>query len=439
MTTRTQAIPRTSADLMTRRAAAIPDGLAQAHPLFVARAHNAEIWDVEDRRFIDFTSGIAVVNTGHCHPTVIDAVQKQASLFSHTCFQVVAYEAYVELAERLNTLAPGHAPKKTLLMNTGAEAVENAVKIARAYTGRPGIIAFNGSFHGRTLLALGLTGKMTPYKRGFGPFPADIYHAPFPCALHDISVDDAINGVENLFTTVIEPERVAAFIVEPVQGEGGYYPAPSLFLQRLRVLADELDILLIADEIQTGMGRTGELFATDHSGIVPDLTTLAKGLGGGFPIAAVVGRADVMDAPTPGGLGSTFAGNPVACAAALAVLDVIEAEGLCERAMEIGKHLRVRLRELANVHRAIGDVRGLGAMVALELFEDGDTERPDPGLTRELIAEARTRGLLLLPCGRHANVVRIMVPLTIEQATLDEGLDIFTDSFEAIASRSVGV
>jgi len=439
MTTRTQTITRSNDELMKRRAAAIPDGLAQAHPLFAARAHNAEIWDVEDRRFIDFTSGIAVVNTGHCHPAVIDAVLKQASLFNHTCFQVVAYEAYVELAERLNALAPGHAPKKTLLMNTGAEAIENAVKIARAYTGRSGIIAFNGSFHGRTLLALGLTGKMTPYKRGFGPFPAEIHHAPFPCALHDISVDDAINGVENLFTTVIEPDRVAAFIVEPVQGEGGYYPAPSLFLQRLRVLADELDILLIADEIQTGIGRTGEIFATEHSGIVPDITTLAKGLGGGFPIAAVVGRAEVMDATTPGGLGSTFAGNPVACAAALAVLDVIEAEGLCERATEIGKHLRVRLRELANDHAAIGDVRGLGAMVALELFEDGDTHRPDPGLTRDLIAEARKRGLLLLPCGRHGNVVRIMVPLTIEQAILDEGLDLLTDSFEAIASRSIGV
>ncbi len=424
--------PAQPSDLLMRREAALPRGLAQAHPLFASHARNAEIHDVANRRFIDFTAGIAVVNTGHCHPRIIDAIVDQTARFSHTCFQVVAYEVYVELAERLNQLAPGHAPKKTLLLNSGAEAVENAVKIARAYTGRPGIIAFDDAFHGRTLFALGLTGKVSPYKRGFGPFPAEIHHAPYPVGLHGISVDDAIAGVDTLFRTRIEPERVAAIIVEPVQGEGGYYPAPPLFLQRLRVLADEHRILLIADEIQTGMARTGELFAVDHSGVVPDIITLAKGLGGGFPISAVIGRADVMDAVGSGGLGTTFGGNPIACAAALAVLEVIESEGLCERAAEIGRHMRLRLHEIASRHREIGDVRGLGAMVAVELFEHGDPCRPATGLTRKVIAQARERGLLLLACGRDGNVIRLMVPLTIEQAVLDEGLDILADSLEAV-------
>lgn len=436
MTAQARPTPAGNPDFMARRDAAVPRGLAQAHPLCVARARNAEVWDIEGRRYIDFCGGIAVVNTGHCHPKVIEAVTRQTALVSHTCFQVLGYEPYLRLAERLNALAPSHLPQKTLLMSTGAEAVENAIKIARAFTGRPGIIAFEGGFHGRTLLALALTGKVDPYKRGFGPFPADVFHAPYPCALHGVSVDDAIDGVERLFKTSIEPARVAAFIVEPVQGEGGYYPAPAMFLQRLRALADELDILLVADEVQTGIGRTGELFAIEHSGVVPDLITLAKGLGGGFPVSAVVGRADVMDAADPGGLGSTFAGNPLACAAALAVLDVVEDEGLCERAGEIGRHLLLHLGELARRHRAIAEVRGLGAMVALELCEDGDPRRPAPALTRALIAEARERGLLLLACGRYGNVVRLMMPLTIEQGILDEGLDILATALEAVAVPS---
>jgi 4-aminobutyrate aminotransferase len=436
MTAQPRSTPTSNPDFIARRDAAVPRGLAPAHPLCIARAKNAELWDIEGRRYIDFCSGIAVVNTGHCHPKVIEAVERQTARFNHTCFQLLGYEGYLRLAERLNALAPSHLPQKTLLMSTGAEAVENAVKIARAFTGRPGIIAFEGGFHGRTLLALGLTGKIDPYKRGFGPFPGDIYHAPYPCALHGVSVDDAIEGVERLLKTSIEAARVAAFIVEPVQGEGGYYPAPAMFLQRLRALADELDILLIADEIQTGIGRTGELFAIEHSGVVPDLITLAKGLGGGFPISAVVGRADVMDAIAPGGIGSTFAGNPLACAAALAVLDVIEDESLCERANEIGKHLLTHLGELARRHRAIAEVRGLGAMVALELCEDGDVRRPAAELTRALIAEARERGLLLLACGRYGNVVRLMMPLTIEQAILDEGLDLLAASLEAVAGPS---
>ncbi|MBV2264123.1 MAG: aminotransferase class III-fold pyridoxal phosphate-dependent enzyme, partial [Thauera sp.] len=328
---------------------------------------------------------------------------------------------------------PGDAPKKTMLVSTGAEAVENAVKIARAFTGRPGVIAFNGAFHGRTLLTLGLTGKIDPYKLGVGPFPAEIYHAPYPCALHDVSVEDAIHGVELLFKNDIEAGRVAAFIVEPVQGEGGYYPAPAEFLQRLRALADKHGILLIADEIQSGIGRCGKMFAVEHSGVVPDLITLAKGLGGGFPVAAVVGRAEVMDALAPGGLGSTYAGAPMACAAALAVLDVMEEEKLCERAITVGEHMQRRLRELATRHKCIGDVRGLGAMVAVEFFHDGDHARPAPEIAKAVIAAALQRGLLLLSCGSYGNVLRLMVPLTIEQTVLDEGLDLLAAAMDAAA------
>lgn len=411
-----------NAGQMARRSAALPRGVGQGHPVFVARARNAEIWDVEGRRYIDFVAGIAVVNTGHCHPRVIEAAQRQLAAFTHTCFQVVAYDGYVTLCERLNALAPGDFAKKTMLINTGAEAVENSIKIARAYTGRPGVIAFHGGFHGRTLLALGLTGKVDPYKLGVGPFPGEIFHAPFPCELHGIGVTDAIHGIEMLFKSDIEPSRVAAFMIEPVQGEGGYYPAPAEFLQRLRALADKHGILLISDEIQSGMARTGRMFGIEHSSVVPDIITMAKGLGGGFPVAAVTGRAEVMDALNPGGLGSTYAGSPIACEAALAVLDVIEEEGLCDRAGELGLHMQARLKALAGHQPCIAEVRGLGAMVAVELCHDRDPERPAPELARAVIAEARERGLLLLSCGSYGNVLRLMVPLTIEHSVLDEGL-----------------
>ncbi|MCL4759789.1 MAG: 4-aminobutyrate--2-oxoglutarate transaminase [Rhodocyclaceae bacterium] len=424
------------ADLMSRRAAALPRGVGQAHPLFAARARNAEIWDVEGRRFIDFVAGIAVVNTGHGHPAVIEAAARQIPQFTHTCFQVVGYESYLRLCERLNALAPGETPKKTMLLSTGAEAVENAIKIARAHTGRPGVIAFNGAFHGRTLLALGLTGKIDPYKLGVGPFPGEIFHAPYPCALRGVSVDEAIAGVERLFKNDIEAARVAAFIVEPVQGEGGYHPAPPEFLRRLRELADRHGILLIADEIQTGIARTGKLFAMEHSGVAADLTTLAKGLGGGFPVAAVVGRAEVMDALGPGGLGSTYAGSPLACEAALAVLDVVERENLCARAATLGAHIQARLRTLAGTHDCIGDVRGLGAMVALEFCHARDPQRPAPELTKAVISEAAARGLLLLSCGTHGNVLRLMVPLTIEEAILDEGLDLLAAAIAVVVARA---
>ena len=421
--------------LRRRQAAAVPRGLSRAHPVYAARASNAELWDVEGRRFIDFCGGIAVVNTGHCHPRVLGAVESQLRRFTHTCIQVVAYEPYVRLAERLNALAPGSGPKKTLFLSTGAEAVENAVKIARASTGRTGIIAFAGAFHGRTMMALALTGKVRPYKAGFGPYPAEVFHAPFPCDLHGVSVDDAIRGVERLLKSEIEPRRVAAVVVEPVQGEGGYYVAPPEFLRRLRSLCDEHGMLLIADEIQTGIGRTGKMFAVEHSGVVPDIITLAKGLGGGFPISAVVGCAKVMDAVDVGGLGGTYAGSPIGCAAALAVLDVIEQEGLLERSHWLGARMESRLREMARRHLFIGDVRGLGLMLAIELFEGGDRSKPAPELASRVIQEARERGLLLLGCGIHGNAIRMMTPLTIPERVMDEGLRILDDALAAVSTR----
>lgn len=411
-------------ELMARRIAALPRGVGQTFPVFVARAQNAEVWDVEGRRYIDFAGGIGVLNVGHGHPKVVAAVQEQVGRFSHTCFQVLAYESYVAVCERLNRLAPGSSPKKSFLVSTGAEAVENAVKVARAYTGRSAVIAFGGGFHGRTLLGMGLTGKVAPYKTGFGPFPNEIFHAPFPSALHGVSVDDAIAGVEKLFKYDVDPARVAAMIVEPVQGEGGFYVAPADFLKRLRALCDAHGILLIADEIQSGAGRTGTWLAIEHAGVVPDLITMAKSIGDGYPVAAVIGRADVMDAPAPGGLGGTYAGNPVACAAVLAVLDAFEEEKLLERSRRLGEHLTARLRDLAGRHASIAEVRGLGAMVAIELCKDGDPHRPDADLTKALTARAIEKGLALLSCGTYGNVIRILVPLTAEPAIVDEGLDI---------------
>ncbi|MDR2637348.1 MAG: 4-aminobutyrate--2-oxoglutarate transaminase [Zoogloeaceae bacterium] len=418
---------QTNAQLFQRRVDALPRGVGNAHPVFAKKALNAEIWDVEGKRYIDFCAGIAVVNTGHCHPKVVAAIETQAPLFTHTCFQTVAYEGYVTLAERLNKLAPGSAPKKTFFMNTGAEAVENAVKAARAYTGRSGVIAFQGAFHGRTLLTLALTGKVAPYKIGYGPFPGDIFHAPYPSECAGVSVDDAIAGIEKIFKSDIEASRVAAILVEPVQGEGGYIPAPADFLQRLRALADQNGILLIADEIQSGVARTGKFFAIEHSGVIPDIITLAKGLGGGTVISAIVGRADVMDASTSGGLGGTYGGNPVSCAAALAVLDIVEEENLCARSVAIGARIRGYFSELARKVSCIGDIRGLGAMSAVEFSIGGDKQQPAPKIANALKTEALKRGLFLLTCGVNGNVLRLMTPLTISDAVLDEGLAIIGD------------
>lgn len=424
-----------NAQLMVRRRAAVARGVGQVFEIFVERACNAELWDVEGKRYIDFAGGIAVLNTGHCHPSVIEAVQRQLTRYTHTCFQVLAYEPYVALAEKLNALAPGAFAKKTLLLSSGAEAVENAVKIARAYTRRSGVIAFTGGYHGRTMMTLGLTGKVQPYKSGFGPYPAEIFHAKFPNALHGVSVDEAIASVEQIFKNDIEAERVAAFIVEPVQGEGGFYIAPPEFVRRLRELADRHGILLIADEVQTGAGRTGTWFACEQWGVAPDLITTAKSLAGGFPISGVVGRAEVMDAPAPGGLGGTYAGSPIACAAALAVLEVFEQEQLLARSRALGERLVQRLSAIAETLSAIGDVRALGAMVAIELFavENGraDLRRPDPELTRLVVADAARRGLILLSCGSNGNVIRILVPLTASNALIEEGLDILQASLAA--------
>jgi len=421
-----------NAALMTRRSAAVARGVGQAHEIFVSRAANAELWDVEGRRYIDFAGGIAVLNTGHCHPEITAAVKAQAELYSHTCFQVLAYEPYVELAERLNALAPGAFAKKSVFLSTGAEAVENAVKIARAHTRRPGVIAFTGGYHGRTMMTLGLTGKVAPYKVGFGPFPGEVFHALYPNALHGVSVDEALHSVELLFKNDIEPERVAAFILEPVQGEGGFYVAPNDFVEGLRALADRHGILIIADEVQTGAGRTGTWFASEQWPVAPDLITTAKSMAGGFPISGVVGRAEVMDAPAPGGLGGTYAGSPIGCAAALAVLKVFDDEQLLARSRALGERLMVGLRRIAAGEPSIGDVRGLGAMVAIELFEEGDTARPDAALTRKVVAEAARRGLILLSCGTYGNVIRVLVPLTASDLLVDEGLALLADSFAAL-------
>ena len=422
---------QTNDALMARRAAALPRGVAQAHGVFAVRAENAEIWDVEGRRWIDFCAGIAVVNTGHCHPHVMAAARAQLNQFTHTCFQVVAYESYVELAERLNKLAPGASPKKTFFMNTGAEAVENAIKVARAYTGRSGVIAFNGAFHGRTMFSLALTGKVDPYKKGFGPFPAEVYHAPFPDPLHGVSIDDAFHGLELIFKNDIEATRVAAIIVEPVQGEGGYIPAPAEFLQRLRALCDQHGIVLIVDEIQTGAARCGKFFAVEHAGIEPDVITMAKGLGGGMTLSAVIGKAAIMDAAVPGGLGSTYAGHPVAVAASLAVLEVIEKEKLADRAAMLGEKCRSRLNALRARFSCIADVRGLGAMTAVEFSHGGDPKKPAGDIAAALKAEAAKRGLLLLNCGSYGNVLRLMLPLTIPDSVLDEGMEILEASLTA--------
>lgn len=423
----------TNAALFARREAAIPRGVGHSHQIFIARGENAEIWDVEGRRFIDFAGGIAVLNTGHRHPAVIQAVKDQLDRYTHTCFQVLAYEPYVELAERINAKAPGDFAKKTLFLTTGSEAVENAIKIARSATGRSGVICFSGGYHGRTLLTLAMTGKVAPYKTGFGPFPAEVFHATFPNALHGVTVDDSIASVEAIFKNDIEAKRVAAIILEPVQGEGGFVIAPPELLQRLRTLCDANGILLICDEVQTGAGRTGTWFAVEQSGIAPDLITMAKSMAGGFPISAVVGRAEVMDAAAPGGLGGTYAGSPIACAAALAVLDVFEKENLLQRSRDVGKRLQAGLKTMAARHSCIGDVRGLGAMVAIELFKNGDPKQPDADLAKRITAEATARGLILLTCGSYGNVIRILVPLTASDALLDEGLDIMAACFDAVA------
>jgi 4-aminobutyrate aminotransferase/(S)-3-amino-2-methylpropionate transaminase len=425
----------TNAELLARRQAAVPRGVNTAHPVFAVRASNAEIWDVEGKRYIDFVGGIGVQNTGHRHPKVVKAIEAALQGTIHTAFQVSAYESYIALAERLNAAAPIEGPAKTIFFSTGAEAVENATKIARYATKRSAVIAFSGAFHGRTLFTMAMTGKVVPYKAGFGDMPGGVHRLPFPIESHGHTAAQSLEALEMLFKTDVEPSRVAAIIIEPVQGEGGFYVAPFEFLRALRAICDKHGILLIDDEIQAGFARTGKIFAIEHSGVKPDLITTAKSLAGGMPLSGVIGRAAIMDAPDPGGLGGTYAGNPLACAAGLAVMDVIQEEKILERSVTLGDKLTSRLKQMAlrNDLPPIDDIRGLGAMVAFDIVKTRGTQEPDADRTKKLLGEALKRGLILLTCGLYGNGVRILVPITIEDHVLDEALGILEDSLKAIA------
>lgn len=416
-------MPANSA-LLARRTAAVPRGVATAFPVFADHAQNAELWDVEGKHYFDFAGGIAVLNTGHRHPKVIAAVEAQLGRFTHAAFQVTAYEPYVELAEKLNARAPFAGPAKTIFFTTGGEALENAVKIARAHTGRSAVITFTGGFHGRTMLTMAMTGKVAPYKKKFGPMPAEVFHVPFPVEAHGVSVQQALDALAFLFRADVEPERVAAIVIEPVQGEGGFYEAPIELLAELRRICDDHGIVLVADEVQTGFGRTGKLFAMEHTGVEPDVVTVAKSLGGGFPISGVIGRAHIMDAPEPGGLGGTYAGSPIACAAALAVLDVIDQEKLLARAETIGARIKGRLATIAARNDAvpIAAIRGRGAMIGFDIVKSRGAYAPDADATKRVTTLALERGLILLSCGVYSNVIRLLAPLTIEDDVLEGGL-----------------
>ena len=411
-------------DLHARRLAAVPQGWGSVHPIYVERACGAELWDADGRRYIDFASGIAVLNTGHLHPRVKKALAEQLEHFTHTCFMVAPYESAVALCERLNRIAPGPGEKKTLLLNSGAEAVENAVKIARAYSGRSGVIAFRGGFHGRTFMAMALTGKVEPYKSRFGPVPGEVFHAPYPYDFRGISVAQSLDGIAAIFAADIEPSRVAAIVIEPVLGEGGFVVSPPELLAELRALCDRHGIVLIVDEVQTGFARSGRMFAIEYAGIEPDLLVTAKSLAGGVPLSAVTGKTSIMDSTGASGLGGTYGGSPLGCAAALAVLDTIEDEGLVERAAAIGHIIRTRLQRLAETNARIGEVRGLGAMIAIELVRDPRSRTPDPAAAAAVVARAREFGLILLTCGSDKNVVRFLPPLTIADELLEEALGI---------------
>jgi 4-aminobutyrate aminotransferase len=413
----------TNKQLHDRRLAATPRGIGVMANFFIDRALNSEVWDVEGNRYIDFAGGIAVLNTGHRHPKMVAAIEAQLHKFTHTCYQVLPYEGYVTLAERINKLTPGDHAKKTCFFSSGAEAVENAIKIARASTGRPGIIAFSGGFHGRTMMGCALTGKVSPYKIGFGPFPAEIYHLPFPIDLHGVSVEDSLNALHLLFKADIDPKRVAAIIIEPVQGEGGFYAAPPALMQALRKECDEHGMLLIYDEVQTGFGRTGKLFAAEHYDVMPDIITMAKSMAGGTTLSAVCGKSEIMDGPAPGGLGGTYAGNPLAIAASHAVIDIIEEEKLVDRSNILGAKLMARLKVAQEKVPALKDVRGLGSMIAAEFF-DPVTNEPSMDAVKRVQQAALAEGLILLTCGVYGNAIRFLYPLTIQDEIFDEALDI---------------
>ena len=420
--------------LKARRDEACPVGLPSKSGIYTARAKGAELWDVEGKRYIDFIGGIGVLNVGHAHPKVVEAIKRQAEDFIHTAFGIAQYEEYIEVCETLNRVAPGATPKKTALFNSGAEAVENSVKFARQITGRPGVIAFSGAFHGRTLLATTLTGKSKPYKVGFGPLVPAVFHAEYPDAFHGISVEDALASVDHIFKTTILPTDVAAMIVEPVQGEGGFNPAPPAFLKALREKCDEHGIMLIADEIQSGMGRTGKYFAFEGAGVEPDFLCVAKSIAAGLPLSALVGKAELMDKVLAGSMGSTYGGNPVACAAALAVFKIIEEEGLLQRAEEIGAQTEKRWNELKSGagKGIVGDVRRVGGMCALEFVKDGDPARPNGEVAGAILLAARERGLIMTTAGAYAQCLRSLVPLVVSDELLNEGLDIFADAAESV-------
>ena len=415
--------PVKNIEIDQRRALAIPRGVGVTFPFYADRAENATLWDVEGRAYIDFACGIAVLNTGYRHPKVVAAIAAQLDRFTHTAYQIVPYESYVSLAERINALAPIDGLKKTALFTTGAEAVENAVKIARSHTGRPAVLAFTGGFHGRTMMGMALTGKVVPYKVGFGPFPGDVHHAPFPNRLHGVSVEDSLHAIDSLFKADVDPQRVAAIIVELVQGEGGFNIAPVEFMTELRALCNAHRILLIVDEVQTGFARTGKVFALEHYSVQADIITLAKSLAGGMPLSAVCGRAEVMDAPLPGGLGGTYAGNPLAVAAAHAVIDVIAEEDLCGRAARLGARLVRFLEDERARCPGIAEVRALGSMVAIE-FYDPASGKPDAGAARRVQQQALDQGLILLTCGAYGNVIRFLYPLTIPDNQFEQALGI---------------
>ena len=419
----------TNSELQTRRLAATPRGVGVMCDFYAERAENASLWDVEGREYIDFAAGIAVVNTGHRHPRVVAAITAQVERFTHTAYQIVPYESVVALAERLNALVPISGLTKTAFFTTGAEAVENAIKIARAYTGRSGVIAFGGAFHGRTLMTLALTGKIVPYKVGFGPFPSEVFHVPFPSTLQGVATADSLAAIAHLFKADIDPKRVAAIIIEPVQGEGGFNIAPTDLMKGLRALCDEHGIVMIADEVQTGFARTGKLFSMQHHGVEPDLITMAKSLAGGMPLSAVAGRAAIMDAPAPGGLGGTYAGNPLAVASAHAVLDIMQDEKLCERAAALGEKLTARLLAAKESNQGIAEVRAQGSMVAIEFRNAAGG--PDADAVRRVQERSLAQGLLLLSCGVYGNVIRFLYPLTIPDALFDRALAILDKALEA--------
>jgi len=429
--------------LLARRAKAVPKGVPAVTPIAVVHAEGSVLTDADGNRLIDFGGGIGVVNTGHRHPGVVEAVRTQLDRFAHVCFPVSTYEPYVELAERLNRLTPGTHEKRTFFVNSGAEAVENAVKVARYFTGRQAVLCFDHGFHGRTNLTMALTAKVMPYKKGFGPFAPEVYRIPYPycyrcaegpsggrCCLADTA------RLEQILAGTVDPGSVAAVIMELELGEGGFVPAPVEYVQTLAAFAKQHGILFIADEIQTGFGRTGKLFASEHYGLVPDLITTAKSLAGGLPLAAVTGRADVMEAPHVGGLGGTYGGNPLACAAALAVLDAMEAERIPAHAQRTGDRVKARFRQWAEQFPCIGDVRGLGGMVGLELVTDRESRTPDKALTGRVLAAALERGLVLLSAGTFGNTIRVLAPLTADDAIIDEGLDVMGAALDAAVGRT---